>query len=94
MCCILGLASDYYTGNCRGDFGRLGHGNSSDLFSPQPVKALQGLRIKQIACGDSHCLALTVEGDILRLVQTFSVLNSERLSGVNFLDPWRSFCFD
>ncbi|XP_030471685.1 ultraviolet-B receptor UVR8 isoform X2 [Syzygium oleosum] len=47
-----------------GDFGRLGHGNSSDVFSPQPIKALQGLRIKQIACGDSHCLAVTVEGEV------------------------------
>eukprot|EP00262_Sarcandra_glabra_P007883 TRINITY_DN20990_c0_g1_i1.p1 TRINITY_DN20990_c0_g1~~TRINITY_DN20990_c0_g1_i1.p1 ORF type:complete len:441 (+),score=87.48 TRINITY_DN20990_c0_g1_i1:226-1548(+) len=45
-----------------GDFGRLGHGNSSDLFTPQPIKALQGIKIKQIACGDSHCLAVTMEG--------------------------------
>ncbi|KAJ3675221.1 hypothetical protein LUZ60_004263 [Juncus effusus] len=48
-----------------GDFGRLGHGNSSDVFTPQPVKALQGLRIRQIACGDSHCLAVTVDGQVL-----------------------------
>ncbi|PNX79082.1 putative E3 ubiquitin-protein ligase HERC1-like protein, partial [Trifolium pratense] len=47
-----------------GDFGRLGHGNSSDLFIPQPIRALQGLRIKQIACGDSHCLAVTMEGEV------------------------------
>ncbi|PSS26592.1 Ultraviolet-B receptor like [Actinidia chinensis var. chinensis] len=47
-----------------GDFGRLGHGNSSDLFTPQPIKALQGLRIKQIACGDSHCLTVTMEGEV------------------------------
>ncbi|XP_047338143.1 ultraviolet-B receptor UVR8-like [Impatiens glandulifera] len=47
-----------------GDFGRLGHGNSSDLFIPQPIKALQGLRIRQIACGDSHCLAVTMEGEV------------------------------
>lgn len=47
-----------------GDFGRLGHGNSSDLFTPQPIKALQGIRIKQIACGDSHCLAVTMEGEV------------------------------
>ncbi|KAI9114413.1 hypothetical protein K1719_014641 [Acacia pycnantha] len=47
-----------------GDFGRLGHGNSSDLFTPLPIKALQGLRIKQIACGDSHCLAVTTEGEV------------------------------
>ncbi|VFQ63559.1 unnamed protein product [Cuscuta campestris] len=47
-----------------GDFGRLGHGNSSDLFSPQPIKALHGIQIKQIACGDSHCLAVTMEGEV------------------------------
>ncbi|KAJ3701767.1 hypothetical protein LUZ61_005472 [Rhynchospora tenuis] len=47
-----------------GDFGRLGHGNSSDLFTPQPVKALQGLKIKQIACGDSHCLAVSIDGQV------------------------------
>ncbi|XP_058186613.1 ultraviolet-B receptor UVR8 isoform X5 [Rhododendron vialii] len=47
-----------------GDFGRLGHGNSSDLFTPQPIKALQGLQIRQIACGDSHCLAVTMEGEV------------------------------
>ncbi|KAL5564000.1 hypothetical protein UlMin_033747 [Ulmus minor] len=47
-----------------GDFGMLGHGNSSDLLTPQLIKALQGLRIKQIACGDSHCLAVTMEGEV------------------------------
>ncbi|KAL5216556.1 hypothetical protein ABZP36_007957 [Zizania latifolia] len=47
-----------------GDFGRLGHGNSSDVFTPQPVKALQGIQIKQIACGDSHCLAVTMAGEV------------------------------
>ncbi|PIA47632.1 hypothetical protein AQUCO_01400330v1 [Aquilegia coerulea] len=47
-----------------GDFGRLGHGNSSDVFTPQPVKALQGIRIRQIACGDSHCLAVTMDGEV------------------------------
>ncbi|KAM7529011.1 hypothetical protein LguiB_032421 [Lonicera macranthoides] len=47
-----------------GDFGRLGHGNSSDLFTPQPIKALHGLQIRQIACGDSHCLAVTMEGEV------------------------------
>uniref|UniRef100_M8BZS0 Uncharacterized protein n=1 Tax=Aegilops tauschii TaxID=37682 RepID=M8BZS0_AEGTA len=47
-----------------GDFGRLGHGNSSDVFNPQPVVALQGMKIKQVACGDSHCLAVTVTGQV------------------------------
>ncbi|KAE8810905.1 ultraviolet-B receptor UVR8-like [Hordeum vulgare] len=47
-----------------GDFGRLGHGNSSDVFNPQPIVALQGMKIKQIACGDSHCLAVTFNGQV------------------------------
>ncbi|KAG5393982.1 hypothetical protein IGI04_023945 [Brassica rapa subsp. trilocularis] len=47
-----------------GDFGRLGHGNSSDLFTPLPIKALHGIRIQQIACGDSHCLAVTMDGEV------------------------------
>ncbi|KAG0489759.1 hypothetical protein HPP92_006622 [Vanilla planifolia] len=47
-----------------GDFGRLGHGNSSDVFTPQPIKALEGIKIKQLACGDSHCLAVTVFGEV------------------------------
>ncbi|KAJ3671634.1 hypothetical protein LUZ60_007713 [Juncus effusus] len=47
-----------------GDFGRLGHGNSSDVFTPQPIKSLQGLKILQIACGDSHCLAVSTDGQV------------------------------
>lgn len=47
-----------------GDFGRLGHGNSSDLFIPQPIKALGGMAIRQIACGDCHCMAITGEGEV------------------------------
>ncbi|PKA54527.1 Ultraviolet-B receptor UVR8 [Apostasia shenzhenica] len=47
-----------------GDFGRLGHGDSSDVFTPQPIIALQGIKVKQIACGDSHCLAVTAKGEV------------------------------
>eukprot|EP00271_Cylindrocystis_brebissonii_P008505 TRINITY_DN22878_c0_g1_i1.p1 TRINITY_DN22878_c0_g1~~TRINITY_DN22878_c0_g1_i1.p1 ORF type:complete len:446 (+),score=66.57 TRINITY_DN22878_c0_g1_i1:322-1659(+) len=47
-----------------GDFGRLGHGNSTDLFCPHPIKALNGLPIRQIACGDCHCLAITTDGEV------------------------------
>jgi hypothetical protein len=55
----------------RGDFGRLGHGDHSDLFIPHPIRALQGLKIKQIACGDCHCLAVTMENKVLRYVALF-----------------------
>ncbi|KAF8377070.1 hypothetical protein HHK36_030443 [Tetracentron sinense] len=69
-----------YESSSLGDFGRLGHGNSNDLFTPQPIKALQGVRIKQIACGDSHCLAVTMEGEVQRLVD-FSVHTSSLVLG-------------
>ncbi|CAK9207626.1 unnamed protein product [Sphagnum troendelagicum] len=49
-----------------GDFGRLGHGNLIDLFIPHPVRALNGLEIKHMACGDSHCIVLTSNGEVLR----------------------------
>ena len=65
---LLNFHADYVLLFSRGDFGRLGHGNSSDLFIPQPIRALQGIRIKQIACGDSHCLAVTMEGEVQRFV--------------------------
>jgi len=73
---ILKFSSRSRFGFCRGDFGRLGHGNSSDL--PQPIVALQGLRIKQIASGDSHFLAVTMEGKVQRFVflnQNFSIFS-------------------
>ncbi|XP_074304705.1 ultraviolet-B receptor UVR8-like [Silene latifolia] len=48
-----------------GDFGRLGHGNSSDVFIPQPIMTLNSVKIKQIACGDSHCLAINMNGEVM-----------------------------
>jgi hypothetical protein len=50
----------------RGDFGRMGHGYSTDLFMPQSISMPKGLEIKQIACSDSHWLAITGDGDVFR----------------------------
>eukprot|EP00270_Netrium_digitus_P001315 TRINITY_DN1141_c0_g1_i3.p1 TRINITY_DN1141_c0_g1~~TRINITY_DN1141_c0_g1_i3.p1 ORF type:complete len:450 (+),score=87.14 TRINITY_DN1141_c0_g1_i3:152-1501(+) len=47
-----------------GDFGRLGHGNSTDLFIPQPIQAFTGRTIRNIACGDCHCLAVMDDGEV------------------------------
>ncbi|KAG8044846.1 hypothetical protein GUJ93_ZPchr0769g2648 [Zizania palustris] len=44
-----------------------GMATPTDVFTPQPVKALQGIKIKQIACGDSHCLAVTMTGEVQSL---------------------------
>jgi len=42
-----------------GDFGRLGHGNSDDLFLPRRVRALSGVPVRAVACGDTHTMIVT-----------------------------------
>ena len=49
---------------CRGDFGRLGHGDCNDVFIPQTISALSNCNIVKIACGDTHTLAVTDCGDL------------------------------
>ena len=49
---------------CRGDFGRLGHGDCNDVFIPQAINALSGKRIAKMACGDTHTLAVTDLGEL------------------------------
>lgn len=49
---------------CRGDFGRLGHGSCSDCFVPHPIKALSGKRVINVACGDTHTIAMTSDGSL------------------------------
>lgn len=47
-----------------GDFGRLGHGTCSDYFLPNPIKGLAGMEITQVACGDTHTIALSSNGKL------------------------------
>ena len=44
--------------------GQLGHGNTMDGDTPRMVSVLDGRAIAQVACGKSHSLALTSEGDV------------------------------
>jgi len=43
---------------CRGDFGRLGHGDCSDVFLPRQISAFSGIRVVRIAGGDTHSLVV------------------------------------
>ncbi|GAB1604494.1 E3 ubiquitin-protein ligase HERC2-like [Argonauta hians] len=54
---------DLYTWGL-GEYGRLGHGDTTTQLKPKQVMALAGLRVKQVACGsrDAQTLALTEEG--------------------------------
>lgn len=47
-----------------GDFGRLGHGNPLDLFLPKQISSLSDVKIKKVACGDSHTLVVTGAGEV------------------------------
>lgn len=47
-----------------GDFGRLGHGDPTDLFIPKQVASLCNIKIKMVACGDSHTMVVTGDGEV------------------------------
>lgn len=49
---------------CRGDFGRLGHGDCRDVFIPAPIPNLSGINIAAAACGDTHTLVATDAGEV------------------------------
>ncbi|CAI5743899.1 unnamed protein product [Peronospora destructor] len=46
----------------RGEYGRLGLGDAKSRTRPHLVKALQGKRVIQAACGGSHTLFVTSDG--------------------------------
>lgn len=50
----------------RGNFGRLGHGNSEDCSLPTMVEALSEQHIVRVACGsgDAHTLCVTNNGKV------------------------------
>ncbi|XP_076028585.1 E3 ubiquitin-protein ligase HERC2 isoform X2 [Oratosquilla oratoria] len=47
-----------------GEYGRLGHGDTTTQLKPKAVKALAGHRVVQVACGsrDAQTLALSAQG--------------------------------
>lgn len=48
-----------------GDFGRLAQGDKNDIFLPRPVQAFEGVPVRSIVCGDTHCLAVLEAGGVL-----------------------------
>ncbi|GLI62584.1 hypothetical protein VaNZ11_005258 [Volvox africanus] len=47
-----------------GDFGRLGHGDCSDLFVPRPIEFFSGRPVSHVACGDTHTLVVAGDGEL------------------------------
>lgn len=48
----------------QGKWGRLGQKNDLDISSPKIVDSLNGIHIKQVACGEYHTCALTNSGEV------------------------------
>lgn len=44
----------------KGDYHRLGHGNSEHIRRPKKIAALQGKKIISIATGSLHCIAVRI----------------------------------
>jgi alpha-tubulin suppressor-like RCC1 family protein len=47
-----------------GDYGKLGHGNSTQCPKPKPIEALRGKFITRVACGFKHSACVTLEGEL------------------------------
>lgn len=62
MLALCGDSSVYSWGY--GGEGQLGHGDFQIQTMPLLVKALHAEGVCDIACGDKHCLALTLGGDV------------------------------
>ncbi|XP_032830981.2 putative E3 ubiquitin-protein ligase HERC1 isoform X4 [Petromyzon marinus] len=45
-----------------GDYGRLGHGNTSNKKLPEKVTSLDGQQVGQVACGLNHTLVVSNDG--------------------------------
>ncbi|MCO5551230.1 hypothetical protein L7F22_004729 [Adiantum nelumboides] len=48
----------------QGAFGALGHGNTESCSAPTFVNGLWGFGIVQIACGENHSVALSIDGQV------------------------------
>jgi RCC1 and BTB domain-containing protein len=44
--------------------GQLGHSNLKDLENPEQIQFFRGKKVKNIACGDYHTMALTLEDEL------------------------------
>jgi alpha-tubulin suppressor-like RCC1 family protein len=46
-----------------GWFGRLGHGDTQNVYEPKKIESLVFKRFKQISCGSYHSIAVTVDNE-------------------------------
>jgi alpha-tubulin suppressor-like RCC1 family protein len=49
----------------KNDSGQLGHGDQKNRSTPTKIDFFDGMKIVQISCGDSHCIALQGKSKLL-----------------------------
>jgi alpha-tubulin suppressor-like RCC1 family protein len=42
----------------------LGHGDCNDVFVPQEIAFFSGMAVRAVACGDTHTLVVTQDGQL------------------------------
>eukprot|EP00741_Cyanophora_paradoxa_P009380 tig00000144_g9086.t1 len=47
-----------------GEYGQLGHGENTNVFTPKLVEALSNRRVRRVACGTNHTMCLTDSGQV------------------------------
>ena len=64
--CIFDVLCYFFRG--KGDYFRLGHGSDSHVRKPQIVEGLKDHKVLDVAVGALHCLAVTEQGQVWRVV--------------------------
>ena len=62
-CCHL-LSKGRVYSFARGDYGKLGHGNTVAQLTPLVIAGLQGVRVRSVAAGYYTSLAGTTDGEV------------------------------
>ncbi|PIN00741.1 putative protein, contains RCC1 domain [Handroanthus impetiginosus] len=69
-----------------GSGGKLGHGLEADFSTPKPIEGLSGLNIVSVGCGEYHCCAVTLAGELYTWGD--GIHNSGLLGHGNELSYW------
>jgi len=59
--CAVSESGEVYTWGCGRD-GQLGHGDTKDVYTPKPVRALQSKLIRNVSCAEHHVAAVSESG--------------------------------
>ena len=65
----------------KGDFYRLGHGTDNHVREPKLIEGLRGKHIVDIAVGALHCLAVSQDGEVHKIIVKY-ILSDNKISSL------------